>query len=64
MPTTPDMDPLKRFHRLILIFPISSLFIENESRFLIKFTIITYHLKFIYSLRTGHHLTCVEITKV
>lgn len=33
MQTTPDLDPTKRVHRLTIIFYISNLFIENESRF-------------------------------
>lgn len=46
-----DLDPPKRVHHLALMFAISSGFIENESRFLINFTITTNQVQFNY----GHH---------
>ena len=52
MQITPDFDPPKRVHHLTLIFAISGLFIENESRFLINFTIITDQWD--GQLRNGH----------
>lgn len=59
----PDLDPPKRVHNLTLIFAISGLFIENESRFLINFTIITYQLKFSCTLRTSSHVLEYQMCK-
>lgn len=48
-----DLDSPKLVHHLTLIFAISDLFLEIERRFLINFTIITYQLKFKYTLGTS-----------
>jgi hypothetical protein len=46
------IDQPKRVHHLTLIFAISEAFIENESRILINFTIITNQIKLDYTLQT------------
>lgn len=50
--TTTDLDPPKRVRHIAFIFANSGLFIENEGRFLINFTITTYQIKFNYRLQT------------
>lgn len=57
--TTPDLDPPNRAKHISPIFAISGLFIKIKSRFLIYFTILTYKVKFNYSLRTSSH-TCLN----
>lgn len=62
MQTIIRVDPPKRVHRLTLIFAISGLLIENNSRFLFNFTTITYQLKNSV-IPQGHHHAC-ENTKI
>lgn len=50
-----DLDLPKRVHYHTLIFTISSWFFENESRFFIYVTVITYQVKFNHSVRTSYN---------
>lgn len=56
MLTLVDLDLPKRVHHLTLIFAISSWFIESFSRFLINFTINTYHVECNKSLQTSYNM--------
>lgn len=61
MSTATDLDSPKLVHHISFIYAISDWFIENESRFLINFKVITtLYLILIYK----HHITCVEKSKV
>lgn len=55
MQTTADLDQKKRIHKLTLIFAILRWLIEKR-RVLINYAIITYQLKFQFSLQTSSHM--------